>query len=117
MRKRRTLCHAPHPKMTLKSAAPCVKATSHSSTARPQEKAFPHGEEARLRRLEPSGYLILRDAALCAAPQDEEKPEMGEKTINARYGPSSSPRAARGWPRPDGSPSRSRRACRRRPRG
>jgi hypothetical protein len=24
--------------MTLKSAAPCVKATSHSSTARPQEK-------------------------------------------------------------------------------
>src|SRR5229473_1546652 len=63
MRKRRTLCHAPHPKMTLKSAAPCVKATSHSSTARPQEKAFPHGEEARLRRLDPSGYLILRDAA------------------------------------------------------
>src|SRR5450631_449729 len=26
-------------KMTLKSAAPCVKATSRSSTARPQEKA------------------------------------------------------------------------------
>src|SRR5664279_396259 len=37
--KRRTLCHAPHPRMTLKSAAACVKATSRSSTARPQEKA------------------------------------------------------------------------------
>jgi hypothetical protein len=36
--KRRTLSHAPHPGMTLKSGAPCVKATSRSSTARPQEK-------------------------------------------------------------------------------
>jgi hypothetical protein len=36
--KRRTLSHAPHPNMTLKSAVPGVKATSRSSTARPQKK-------------------------------------------------------------------------------
>src|ERR1700720_240799 len=30
--------------MTLMSAAPCVKATSRSSTARPQKKNFPHPE-------------------------------------------------------------------------
>jgi hypothetical protein len=36
---RRTLHREAHPKMTLQSAKPCVKATSRSSTARPQEKA------------------------------------------------------------------------------
>jgi hypothetical protein len=35
---RRTLHRAAYLKMTLKSGAPCVKATSRSSTARPQEK-------------------------------------------------------------------------------
>src|SRR5258707_7836037 len=37
-RKRRTLRHAPHPGLTLQSTVPWVKATSRSSTARPQEK-------------------------------------------------------------------------------
>jgi hypothetical protein len=40
MRKAPHAFHAPHPEMTLKSAAACVKATSQSSTARPQEKNF-----------------------------------------------------------------------------
>src|SRR5437588_12917567 len=39
--KRRALPHAPQPEMTLKSATPCVKPTSRSSTARPQEKIPP----------------------------------------------------------------------------
>jgi hypothetical protein len=37
-------CHAQHPEMTLKSATPCVKATSRSSTARPQEKGASLGQ-------------------------------------------------------------------------
>src|SRR5436189_3497009 len=45
-----------------------------------------------------------------------ETRSCGER-INARSGPFSSPRAALRWRSPDGSPSRSRRACRRQSRG
>src|SRR5665647_851626 len=113
---RRTLRRGQHPEMTLKSGATRVKATSCSSTARPQEKTSPHGEERAKRASRTMSHLILRDAALRAAPQDEENNGKGG-TLNVRYGSFSSPRAARDWPYPDRSTSRSRRACRRRPRG
>jgi hypothetical protein len=65
-------------KLTLKSAAACVKATSRSSTARPQEKDFlmvRRRTQASVRSLRKLGYgavsnhespdaAILRDAAL-----------------------------------------------------
>src|SRR5882757_2174677 len=53
-------------------------------------------------------------------PGHDEKWICEEKSrgaINARYGSFSSPRAAPDWPCPESSTSRSRRACRRRPRG
>src|SRR5260370_42655568 len=76
--KLRTLSHAPHPRMTLKSAVPCVKATSRSSTARPQEK------DSLIVRRRPcavsnhEALLILRDARQERAPQDEEKSQDKE---------------------------------------
>jgi hypothetical protein len=42
-----------HPEMTLKSAVACVKATSRSSTARPQEKAKTVFANQRIARIGP----------------------------------------------------------------
>src|SRR6266404_2927020 len=89
-------------KMTLKSGALSVKATSRSSTARPQEKA-----EIPI----PLPLLRANGSRECA-PDDRSR-----EAISARYGLSSSPQAAREWLCPDRSISTSRRACRKRPRG
>src|SRR5881397_3023063 len=81
---------APHPKTTLKSAVPCVKATSHSSTARPQEK---DSLMVRRRACAVSNHETSHPSRpRFAAPQNGG--EQGVKP-NARAGVFSSPRAAR----------------------
>ena len=55
---------------------------AHSRTSEFSANDRPHGEERRAAaRLEPWGRLILRDAALRAAPQDEAK-EPQSKTLS-----------------------------------
>src|ERR1700710_799337 len=97
--------------LTLRTGGPCVKATSRSPTARPQE-GKPHREEAPLGAVsnhEPAPSF--ETPAKRGAPQDEGG------AINARYGSFSSPRALPAWRCPETSISRSRTACRRSLRG
>ncbi len=108
---------------------------SHPSR-RAQERA-PHGEEVLARSPDDASHRRESHEAnapprhpsrrgFWAAPQaitakplrrDEDKQGKDRRRLNARYGLSSSPRAARGWPCPGKSTSRFRRACRRRLRG
>src|SRR5213080_2009910 len=69
-----------------------------------------------LRRRWP-GHLARRRFALLPGHDQEWEKCRKVKKFNARFGLSSSPRAARDWPCPEKSTSRSHRACRRWPRG
>src|SRR5258705_3743551 len=76
-RKRRTLSHAPHPNMTLKSAVPGVKATSRSSTARPQKKeeSYPRCRHCEERSDEAIQSLVAMDCFASLAMMGWTAPE------------------------------------------
>jgi hypothetical protein len=116
-RKRRALRHAPHPsRKTLWIGTLSVKAAS------PLIHSAPTGERVPALRVErrgawPSTALVRRDSVwerLCVERLCAKRLRQKLNAPNATF---SSPRVVRGSLFPGRSPSRSRKACHKRPRG